>query len=160
MKPRKSATQNLLSFQDSECCVAVTAVNGRTHNKCMYAMKPIGTLLSLSITLTLTLTPLAAVNSAHASGGYSSRMAVPHPTTNHGQVDREKYNLGQRVFAGKVNSEQGDATTQKVKLTALQSLLPAKVAKEKDLSTLAGKLSPAQLDALDYFLNQRYSKAK
>lgn len=158
MKPRKSATQNLLSFQDPVPCVAVTAVNGRTNNKCMYAMNRIGTLLSLS--LTLTLTQLATINSAYASGGYSSRMAVPHPTTSQGQVDREKYNLGQRVFAGKINSGQGDAATQKVKLTALQSLLPAKLAKEKDLSTLAGKLSPAQLDALDYFLNQRYAKAK
>lgn len=122
-------------------------------------MKQFGSLITL--TLTLTIGSFATVDSALASGGYTSRMAVPHPSNqSHAPVDREKYSLGQAVFAGKAKGGEGDATTQKAKLTALQSLLPAKVAKGKDLPALAGKLSPAQLDALDYFLNQRYAKAK
>jgi hypothetical protein len=122
----------------------------------MYAMKKIGHIL----TLTLSFSYLGILNSAQASGGYSSRMAVPRAGVEKSQIDREKFSLGQRVFAGKVNSGQGDATAQKTKLTELQSLLPTKLAKEKDLCSLAGKLSPEQLGALDYFVTQRYGKGK
>ena len=87
-------------------------------------------------------------------------MAFPHSANERGQPDREKFNLGQRVFAGKFAPGQGDASSQKTHLKVLQSLLPARVAKDKDLSALAGKLSSAQLDALDYFLNERYAKSR
>ncbi|MBL9166889.1 MAG: hypothetical protein JNN07_04045 [Verrucomicrobiales bacterium] len=119
-------------------------------------MKKIGYLL----TLTLSFSYLGIMNSAQASGGYSARMALPRTGVEKSQVDREKFSLGQRIFAGKVNSGQGDASAQKAKLTDLQSLLPAKLAKEKDLCSLAGKLSPEQLNALDYFVTQRYGKGK
>ena len=111
------------------------------------------------VTLTITVGQLVSSTPAQASGGYSSRVSIPPPSVERSSIDREKYNLGQKVFAGKVTG-QGEVSLQKVQLGALQSLLPPKVAKEKDLPTLAGKLSATQLDALDYFLNHRYAKAK
>lgn len=76
------------------------------------------------------------------------------------RVDRDKYDLGQKVFNGKAPAVQGDAAAQRSRLEALQRRLPEKVAAKKDLTDLAGKLSQEQLEALEYFVQQRYPTSK
>jgi hypothetical protein len=96
-------------------------------------------------------------NAALASGSYTSR--PPHPRAEKKSLDRAKYSLGQRLFDGKVKLDaQGDPAAQHARLTTLQGLLPKRVGKKKDLSVLAGKLTAEQLDALEYYVNERFVK--
>jgi hypothetical protein len=89
-----------------------------------------------------------------ASGTYRSNS--PRPPSKE-RVDRDKYGLGQKVFNGKAAPAKGDPTRQKPRLAALQASLPAKVAKKKDLTALAGQISDEQLGALEYYVGQRYA---
>lgn len=100
---------------------------------------------------------LALPVTASASGSYTSR--PPQPGVAKKGLDRAKYSLGQKLFNGKVEpSGQGDAAAQKEDLTRLQGMLPKKTAAKKDLTLMAGKLSPEQLDALNYYVSNRYAK--
>ena len=89
-----------------------------------------------------------------ASGTYTSRL--PSAPAKAAKVDRAKFDLGQKVYNGKTATAQGDAAAQRARLQALQARLPEKVAKKKDLTELAGKLTDEQLDALEYFVKERY----
>ncbi|MGH8245265.1 MAG: hypothetical protein ACREUU_02405 [Gammaproteobacteria bacterium] len=102
---------------------------------------------------------LAAPLAASASGSYCSCMPKP-PPVKAAKVDRDKFDLGQKVFNGKTAPATGDASAQRTRLAALQTQLPEKVAKKKDLTALAGKLTDSQLDALEYFVKERYPAAK
>ena len=53
-----------------------------------------------------------------------------------------------------------NAVAQRARLETLQARLPEKVAKKRDLTRLAGKLTGDQLDAVEYFVNQRYPASK
>lgn len=119
-------------------------------------LNPLGRIALLSTVVVSLLAPTLSF----ASGGYSSRLTHPPTASERSRVDREKFDLGQKVFLGKVAPGQGTAAVQRPKLEALQALLPAKLAKGKDLPALAGKLSDSQLEALDYYVTQRYPKAK
>lgn len=100
---------------------------------------------------------VVAPYSTFGSGSYCACMPKPPPKeAKVGRVDRDRYDLGQKVYNGKTAAAQGDATSQRARLESLQSRLPANVAKKKDLTTLAGKLTEQQLDALDYFVKERY----
>jgi hypothetical protein len=98
--------------------------------------------------------------SLSASGSYCTCMPKPPPKASKAKVDRDKYDLGQKAFNGKTAPVQGNATAQRARLEALQRQLPEKVAAKKDLTSLAGKLSQEQLDALEYFVQQRYPASK
>jgi hypothetical protein len=103
------------------------------------------------------LTPLAAFG----SGSYCACM--PKPPSKYGKpgaIDRDRFDLGQKIFNGKAAPGQGDATAQRTRLEALQAQLPEKVGRKNDLPAMAGKLSEQQLDALEYFVKQRYPAAK
>lgn len=77
------------------------------------------------------------------------------------KLDREKYGLGQKVYEGSVMTpDGGEADAQRQRLSSLQSKLPADAAQTKDLVAMAGKLSASQLDALEYFVEQRFSMKK
>jgi hypothetical protein len=115
----------------------------------MNSIKKFGALLVLSA-------GLAAPAQLQASGSYCACLPKPPAKTAGAQVDRDKYDLGQKVFNGKTAPVQGDSATQRSQLESLQAQLPAKVAKKKNLPSLAGKLSPEQLDALEYYLENRY----
>jgi hypothetical protein len=116
-------------------------------------MKPLRHLLTLGLLAAC----LACPATGEASGSYTAR--PPQPGVAKKGLDRAKYSLGQKLFNGKVEpSGQGDATAQKERLTRLQGLLPEKTAAKKDLTVMAGKLSPDQLDALDYYVSNRYAK--
>jgi len=101
---------------------------------------------------------LGAPLAASASGSYCACM--PKPPAKAGKVDRDKFDLGQKVFNGKTAPATGDASAQRTRLAALQTQLPEKVAKKKDLTALAGKLTDSQLDALEYYVKERYPASK
>ena len=99
---------------------------------------------------------------AFASGSYTGR--PPQPPAKSGsamKMDREKYGLGQKVYEGSaMTAGGGNADAQMARLKAAQMKLPADAMKMKDLGALAGKLSAAQLDALEYFVTQRFAMKK
>lgn len=98
-----------------------------------------------------------------ASGSYCVCLPKPPPKSAAAtKADRDKYDLGQKVYNGKTAPAPAtaDAAAQRTRLQALQTSLPEKVGKKKDLTALAGKLTAEQLDALDYYVTQRYPKAK
>lgn len=96
-----------------------------------------------------------------ASGSYCVCLPKPPPKSSAAkQADRDKYDLGQKVYNGKTAPATGDAAAQRARLQTLQASLPEKVAKKKDLTALAGKLTAEQLDALEHYVGQRYPKAK
>lgn len=72
------------------------------------------------------------------------------------KIDSAKYDLGKRIFTGK--AKLGSATTpgDSARLAALQSRLPAKEQKKANLTALAGKLTAQELDALEYYVAQRF----
>ena len=100
----------------------------------------------------------AATAPAFASGSYAGR--PPQPPAKSGgsmKMDQEKYGLGQKVYDGGVMTPGGgEADAQMTRLKAVQMKLPADAAKMKDLVALAGKLTDAQLAALEYFVAQRF----
>src|SRR6058998_2629059 len=102
---------------------------------------------------------LAAPLAASASGSYCACMPKP-PPAKATKVDRDKFDLGQKVFNGKTVQASGDANAQRTRLASLQTQLPEKVAKKKDLTALAGKLTDSQLDALEYYVKERYPASK
>ena len=102
---------------------------------------------------------LAAPFAVSASGSYCVCIPKP-PLVKAAKVDRDKFDLGQKVFNGKTAPAQGEAASQRARLAALQTQLPEKVARKKDLSALAGKLTDAQLDALETFVKERYPASK
>ena len=94
---------------------------------------------------------------AFASGSSVIRIPVPGAGAAGGGFDREKFGLGQKIFSGGVKpAGHESAAAQGARLRALQAKLPESVAQKRDLNLLAGRLLPEQLDALEYFVTQRY----
>lgn len=92
-----------------------------------------------------------------ASGSSINRLPTPGGGAVAGGLDREKFGLGQKIFSGSVElTGHEPAAAQREKLQALQAKLPENVAGKLNLPQLAGKLLPQQLDALEYFVTQRY----
>jgi hypothetical protein len=106
----------------------------------------------------------AAAAPALASGSYGGRPPQPPAKSADGmamKMDQEKYALGQKVYEGSVmTAGGGNADAQLARLKAAQMKLPADAMKVKDLPSLAGKLSAAQLEALEYFVAQRFVTKK
>ncbi len=99
---------------------------------------------------------------ALASGSYSGRPPKP-PAQSGGEMkmDREKYGLGQKIYEGDAHlMGGGEADAQMTRLKMVQAQLPSDAAKMKDLVSLAGKLSAQELDALEYFVKQRFAMKK
>ncbi len=99
----------------------------------------------------------AAPPNAQASGAYCVCLPKP-PVHENATVDRDKFDLGQKVFNGRTAPASGDAAVQTERLDTLQDQLPENITKKRDLRKLAGKLTPAQLDALEYYVHHRYPK--
>jgi len=96
-----------------------------------------------------------------ASGSYTSRAPRPPAITRRDMAkdEKAKYEEGKRIFSGKTRlSKQSsvNAAEQETKLRELQSHLPASIHNSTDLPSLAGKLTPEQMDALEYYVNKRY----
>lgn len=100
---------------------------------------------------------VASINLALASGTHANRMPKPPSSKETEKLDREKYSLGQKIYNAKVKlMTAGDAGAQMGRLKVLQARLPAKIAEKKNLVSLAGKLTAEQLEALEYFVQQRF----
>jgi len=98
---------------------------------------------------------------AFASGSYSGRPPKPPAAGGEMKMDREKYGLGQKVYEGRMKlMGGGDAGAQMERLKMAQAKLPADAMKVKDLPALAVKLSAVELDALEYFVSQRFAMKK
>lgn len=110
----------------------------------------------LLLTLGLATACLLPALHAGASGSYTAR--PPQPGA-YGAPDRARYELGQRIFDGKLAPEAAadvDAAAQSERLARLEARLPQEVAASKNLKALAGKLTAEQLEALEYFVDERY----
>jgi hypothetical protein len=105
------------------------------------------------------LTPLlglALAASALASGSAPTRpprIARTEPATE--TMDNTRYALGKAIFNGKapLHSNPRAARQQRTRLSELAARSGRSGA---SLPTLAGKLSSEQLDALEYYVAQRY----
>lgn len=120
--------------------------------------------LSARVIILAALLGAAATAPAFASGSYAGRTPQPPAKSGDGmamKMDREKYGLGQKVYDGSVMTPGGgDAGAQVGRLKTLQMKLPAETAKMKDFVALAGKLTDAQLAALEYFVEERFAMKK
>ena len=92
---------------------------------------------------------------AHASGSYAGGPPpIPKKTAEHGEI----YELGQMIYAGKVDlpaQNSALAQGQTASLTKLQEGL-ANAGVKKDLVSLSGRLTDAQLKALESYVHTRY----
>ena len=99
---------------------------------------------------------------ALASGSYTAR--PPKPPTAHergAKMDSARYDLGKRIYNGKLKlgePQAAAATMQETRLRALQATLPEREKKSANLSALAGRLNAEQLDALEYYVNHRFAR--
>ena len=115
------------------------------------------TSISMKILILVTALLLLQERAVFASGSSINRLPTPGAGAADGGLDREKFGLGQKIFNGSVElTGHEPAAAQKEKLQTLQSRLPENVAGKLNLAQLAGKLLPRQLDALEYFVTQRY----
>ena len=96
---------------------------------------------------------------AHASGSYNNRPPrVPKGETRH-QVDAAKYALGKKVYTGKVKlstTASVDRAAQEKRLRELELRLPERARRDANLPAMAGKISTEQLEALEYYVTNRY----
>jgi len=102
------------------------------------------------LTLTISVGPLAL----RASESYP-------PTSKQQQADLDaaKFELGQKIFTGKLKLPEADAKlveTQAPKMKKLQEMLPKESQEKAKLPSLAGRLSEKQLAALEHFVQKRY----
>ena len=104
---------------------------------------------------------LIAPIALEASGSYSAR--PPRPPTlieMTKDADKEKYELGKKIYSGKARlSAQPTAEaakTQEARLRALQARLPEPAQRKTDLRALSGRLTSAEMDALEYYVNKRF----
>ena len=102
----------------------------------------------------------AATTLLQASGHYRGRPPKP-PTAGHKQdvPDQGKYALGKKIFTGKearATQPGVDTAQQEARLKALQARLPEKTQSGTNLPALAGKLSERELEALEYYVRERY----
>lgn len=90
----------------------------------------------------------------NASGGYSG-IGVQPPF----QIDATRYELGKSVFNRKVpfgESGRSNALQSDI-LEAYQKALPPLVQRAANLPSLAGRLSQAQFEGLQHFLQVRFN---
>lgn len=113
-------------------------------------------LIVSTLALTFAL-PLASL----ASGSYSARPPRPpaKATGDKHEHDAAKYELGKSIYNGKANlAATPSPVGADARLAALQASLPANEAKKTNLTALSGKLTAAQLDALEYYVAHRFPK--
>ena len=107
---------------------------------------------------------LVSIVAAEASGTYCAT-CLPRPPRANAQeksLNREMFDLGQRIYLGAVPAVVAgtDADAQRTRLKQTQASLPERVQKKKDIGELAGRLTGPHLDALIYYLTERYNLKK
>jgi hypothetical protein len=102
----------------------------------------------------LDLTRLAGTLSADDLAALEFALAVGHRLPD---VSRERYDLGARILSGEHQAGTGEAVSAEARrLARLQEQLPARARGDVELPALAGKLTPEQSDALEYYLTIRF----
>lgn len=92
-----------------------------------------------------------------ASGTYTARPPRPAAPGQAQKMDSAKYDLGKRIYNGKATLTAAPAPAgAEARLAALQARLPAGEQKKTNLPALGGKLTAEQLDALEYYVGQRF----
>ena len=109
------------------------------------------------ILLTLAIAPSLLL----ASGSYSSRPPRPPTVVERTKdADKEKYELGKHIYSGKarLSGQPGAdaAKAQEARLQTLQARLPESAQKKTNLPALAGRLTAAEMEALEYYVNKRF----
>ena len=98
--------------------------------------------------------------SAVASGTYNARPPRVPAADERAKIDRDKYALGQKIYSGKlkITAEPAAAeqAAQSKRLSVLQARLPEKARRDINLTTLSGRLTAPQLEALEYYVTHRY----
>ena len=107
--------------------------------------------------LAVTLTPAVL----KGSGSYSSRPPRPPALIEMTRdADKEKYELGKKIYSGKARLSALASTDtmrqQQARLKMLQTRLPESAQNKIYLPTLAGRLTPAEMDALEFYVNKRF----
>jgi hypothetical protein len=113
--------------------------------------------------LTATLFAIAAIAPAFGSGSYSNNAPKPRADSGGMKLDRDKYDLGQKIYDGQMAlpaRSEAQAGAQMERLKMLQAKLPAETGMKKDLVALAGKLTAQQIEALEYFVEHRFGMMK
>jgi hypothetical protein len=95
------------------------------------------------------------------SGSYSARPPRPPAVIEISRdADRERYELGKKIYSGKARLSAQPSTEalklQESRLRRLQARLPESAQKRTDLTALAGRLTPAEMDALEYYVDKRF----
>ncbi|AOP36051.1 hypothetical protein A0128_11910 [Leptospira tipperaryensis] len=92
-----------------------------------------------------------------ASGGFSGGGVAQIPKGK----DREKYHLGKSVYNHEIEitavADPAKTAAQKIRLEYLQGSLPNSEKQRVNLEEFAGKLTPEQLDSLEYFVSIRFN---
>lgn len=94
----------------------------------------------------------------NSSGGYSGGVGIN--TDKPGGMDRELYELGKSIYAGKISRNQMDSSIeieQIKRLARIQGSLPRVEQSRVDLMKYAGKLSERDLSALEHFVGIRFN---
>lgn len=107
------------------------------------------TLLSIIILITFS-------TISYASGGFGGGGVGQIPQ---GQ-DREKFHLGKSIYNQEIELNAIDKSkeiAQAERLDYLQGSLPNTEKRRVNLPDLAGKLTDAQIDALEYFISIRFN---
>ena len=107
---------------------------------------------------------LVFVFTATALSSGSSPMGPPRPgsgrqTEQRDTIDNSKYALGKSIFTGKarLTSNPRAAKLQRLRLEVLNGRVALhRGTRAIDLKNLAGRLTEAQLDALEYYVSRRY----
>ena len=110
-----------------------------------------------ALILTLALAPSVLMG----SGSYTYRPPRPPSVIERTKdADKDKYELGKSIYSGKARlSGQPSADAMKVqeaRLRTLQARLPESAQKKTNLPALAGRLTPGEMDALEYYVNKRF----
>lgn len=139
-------------------------------------------LLSLALAVPGALFGAGSSGSGGSSGGYTRPASSDKSTSSSGSgskdskaqsdnvgptvdigsavvVDSKKYDHGKAIFRGQTTLPEPSEERlphQTKRLRALQDQLPARVRETVDLTKLAGRLSPEQMESLEYFLEFRY----
>lgn len=99
-----------------------------------------------------------APSPASASGCYCAKPPKPS-ASGRARLDSTTYDLGKRIFTGKAAlgaAEGSRAESQRATLAELEQRLPSSARRKAKLADLAGRLSDAELKALEYYVDSRF----
>ena len=100
-------------------------------------------------------------NTRRSTSRANSNRAIQRSNSNrsNSNLSQNRYNLGKRVLLGQSplgSYSESLARKQQRSLSSVVERLPQSAKRRLDLDSISGRLSPEQLDAVKYYLQQRY----